>query len=112
MHTKITPGPWLPHALYPAILVSSHAPTLSLLTVDSAGAARFISPDDCRIASAAVDMADALEIVAQDDDAARRDGRPFLTSAVRAAVDAALIKAGRKAAPEPVRHLRACGENL
>ncbi|WP_242460918.1 hypothetical protein [Burkholderia cenocepacia] len=47
---KHTPGPWMPHALYPEILVSSHAPTLSLLTVDAAGAARFISPHDCKTA--------------------------------------------------------------
>ncbi|WP_175777611.1 hypothetical protein [Burkholderia anthina] len=28
------------------------------------------------------------------------------------ALDAALIKAGRKAAPKPVRHFRSCGEDL
>lgn len=106
-----TPGIWLQHARYPEILVSSHAPTLSLLTVDSAGAARFINRNDCRLASAAVDMAEALEIIAQDDDKGRHEGKPLLTSAVRAAIDASLIKAGRKAAPEPVRHFRACGEN-
>lgn len=109
---KHTPGTWLQHALYPEILVSSHAPTLSLLTVDGAGAARFISPADCRLASAAVDMAEALELIVQKDDAGRHEGKPLLTSAVRAALDASLIKAGRKAAPEPVRHFRACGENL
>ncbi|MCO1435423.1 hypothetical protein L0Z13_11730 [Burkholderia multivorans] len=51
-------------------------------------------------ASGANDMADILEIIAADADA----GTIMLTSGVRLAIDAALIKAGRKKAPEPVRH--------
>ncbi|NGM79735.1 hypothetical protein [Burkholderia multivorans] len=50
--------------------------------------------------AAAPDMADILEIIAADADA----GTIMLTSGVRLAIDAALIKAGRKEAPEPVRH--------
>ncbi|PRF07083.1 hypothetical protein [Burkholderia multivorans] len=41
-----------------------------------------------------------LELIAADADA----GTIMLTSGVRLAIDAALIKAGRKKAPEPVRH--------
>ncbi|OXI24333.1 hypothetical protein [Burkholderia sp. AU15512] len=54
------------------------------------------------------DMAEILEIIATDADS----GTILLTSGIRMALDAALIKAGRKAAPEPVRHFRACGEGL
>ncbi|MBU9369446.1 hypothetical protein KTE69_13810 [Burkholderia multivorans] len=50
--------------------------------------------------AAASDMAEILEIIAADADA----GTIMLTSGVRLAIDAALIKAGRKKAPEPVRH--------
>ncbi|WP_152882595.1 hypothetical protein [Burkholderia multivorans] len=54
------------------------------------------------------DMAEILEIIAADADA----GTIMLTSGVRLAIDAALIKAGRKEAPEKVRHVRICGEGL
>ncbi len=104
-----TPGPWLPHALYPEILVSSHAPTLSLLTVDAAGAARFISPHDCKTASSAIDTAEALQLVLQEvpPDA--------LKSSIRIVAEAALVKAGYltiKPKSEPPRHIRIIGENL
>lgn len=58
------------------------------------------------------DMALALEMIAAEDDAARHNGTPLLTSGVRMTLDAALIKAGRKEAPEKVRHIRTCGEGL
>lgn len=110
MHTiKLTPGPWLPHALYPEILVSVHAPTLSLLTVDAAGAARFISPDDCRLASAAHDTAGALDL------ALRTISAESIKSSTRAVMEMALMKAGYPVpAPkhEPPTHYRICGENL
>jgi len=67
-----------------------------------------ISDEDARLIVAAPDMAEILEIIAADADA----GTIMLTSGVRLAIDAALIKAGRKAAPEPVRHFRVCGEDL
>ncbi|MBH9660985.1 hypothetical protein [Burkholderia multivorans] len=50
--------------------------------------------------AAASDMAMVLEMLAADADA----GTIMLTSGIRLAIDAALIKAGRKKAPEPVRH--------
>ncbi|UUX38855.1 hypothetical protein NTJ56_08650 [Burkholderia contaminans] len=68
---------------------------------------------NARLMAAAPDMADVLEMIAADDDAARKLGmQPLLTSAVRTALDAALIKAGRKAAPEPVRHVTIAGGAL
>ncbi|CDN60012.1 Acetyl-CoA carboxylase, carboxyltransferase component (subunits alpha and beta) [Burkholderia cenocepacia H111] len=106
---KHTPGPWMPHALYPEILVSSHAPTLSLLTVDAAGAARFISPDDCQTASAAVDMAEALQLVL------RAIPADALKSSIRIVAETALVKAGYltiQPKGDPPRHIRICGENL
>ncbi|WP_175867898.1 acetyl-CoA carboxylase [Burkholderia diffusa] len=106
---KHTPGPWLPHALYPEILVSSHAPTLSLLTVDAAGAARFINPNDCKLASASTDTAEALQLVLQ---AIPRD---VLKSSVRIVAETALVKAGYLSVErprDPPTHIRICGENL
>ena len=108
-HIKHTPGPWLQHALYPEVLVSSHAPTLSLLTVDAAGAARFINPDDCKTASASVDMAEALQLVLREIPAAA------LKSGIRIVAETALVKAGYliiESKGEPPRHIRICGENL
>ncbi|HDR9036085.1 TPA: acetyl-CoA carboxylase [Burkholderia vietnamiensis] len=108
-HIKHTPGPWLPHALYPEILVSSHAPTLSLLTVDGAGAARFISPEDCRTASAGPELAEALQCVL------REIPKDALISGVRFVAEAALVKAGYltlERPRDPPTHIRICGENL
>ena len=51
------------------------------------------------------DMAMVLEMIAEDADA----GAIRLTSGIRMWIDAALIKAGRKAAPEPVRHVTIAG---
>ncbi len=104
-----TPGPWLQHALYPEVLVSSHAPTLSLLTVDAAGAARFINPDDCKISSAAIDTAEALQLVLREIPV------DALKSSIRIVAEAALVKAGYLSiGPKgvPPRHIRVCGENL
>lgn len=60
---------------------------------------------NAKLIAAAPDMAEILEIIAADADA----GEILMTSGVRAALDAALIKAGRKAAPEPVRHITVNG---
>lgn len=60
---------------------------------------------NARLMAAAPDMAEILEIIAADADA----GTIMLTSGVRLAIDAALIKAGRKKAPEPVRHVTIAG---
>jgi hypothetical protein len=67
--------------------------------VDDSGDGGF-EEHKARFISAAPDMAEILEIIAADADA----GTIMLTSGVRLAIDAALIKAGRKKAPEPVRH--------
>ncbi|WP_175764177.1 hypothetical protein [Burkholderia ambifaria] len=56
-----------------------------------------------------VDALMALELIATEDDAARHNGKPLLTSGVRMALDAALIKAGRKEAPTPTRHITVAG---
>lgn len=70
----------------------------------------FYAEADAALFAASSDMATALEMVAAEDDAARkRTGQPLLTSGVRLVLDAALIKAGRKKAPEPVRHITIAG---
>ncbi|WP_205168948.1 hypothetical protein [Burkholderia sp. LMG 13014] len=60
---------------------------------------------NAKLISAAPDLAMALELIAADADA----GNSRLTSGVRMALDAALIQAGRKKAPEPVRHITITG---
>ncbi|MBJ9895256.1 hypothetical protein I7821_04635 [Burkholderia cenocepacia] len=50
-------------------------------------------------------MAMVLEMLAADADA----GKIMIPSGLRLSIDAALIKAGRKAAPEPVRHITMAG---
>ena len=63
--------------------------------------------------AAASDAILALEMIVAEDDAAReRTRQPLLTSGVRTMLDAALIKAGRKAAPEPVRVVTIAGGAL
>lgn len=57
------------------------------------------------LAHAAPDMAMALELIAADSDA----GNSRLTSGVRMALDAALIKAGRKEAPVRTKPCKTCG---
>ncbi|MEX3628120.1 MAG: hypothetical protein VB138_00280 [Burkholderia sp.] len=61
---------------------------------------------NARLIAASPDMALALEMIAADADA----GNSRLTSGVRLTLDAALIKAGRKAAPEKVRHFTTAGD--
>ncbi|MDN7988966.1 hypothetical protein QZM97_02635 [Burkholderia orbicola] len=51
------------------------------------------------------EMAVVLEKLAADAD----DGKAKIPSGTRAMLDAALIKAGRKDAPEPVRHVTIAG---
>ncbi|VBK79127.1 hypothetical protein [Burkholderia pseudomallei] len=55
--------------------------------------------------AAASDAILALELLAAEADA----GVVMIPSALRLTIDAALIKAGRKAAPEPVRHVTIAG---
>ncbi|MBN3832925.1 hypothetical protein [Burkholderia sp. Ac-20344] len=49
-----------------------------------------------------------LEMLAADADA----GKVMIPSGLRLSIDAALIKAGRKAAPVPVRHITVAGGAL
>ncbi|MEK6357323.1 MAG: hypothetical protein V4796_31490 [Burkholderia cenocepacia] len=51
------------------------------------------------------DMALILEILAADADA----GKAMIPSGLRLSIDAVLIKAGRKEAPVPVRHITVAG---
>ncbi|WP_155635567.1 hypothetical protein [Burkholderia territorii] len=55
---------------------------------------------NARVIAASYDAILALEMIAAEDDAARHNGTPLLTSGVRMTLDAALIKAGRKETPE------------
>ncbi|MDW9241914.1 hypothetical protein [Burkholderia cepacia] len=55
--------------------------------------------------AAASDAILALEMLAAEADA----GTVMIPSGLRLTIDAALIKAGRKAAPEPVRHVTIAG---
>lgn len=55
---------------------------------------------NARLIAAAPDMADVLELIASYDDATKEKGGYLLSRMVRAMIDAALIKAGRKTAPE------------
>ncbi|KVP59313.1 hypothetical protein WJ91_12625 [Burkholderia ubonensis] len=70
------------------------------------------TPGNALLFAASYDMALALEMIAAEDDAARHNGTPLLTSGVRMTLDAALIKAGRKEAPEPVQHVTIAGQGL
>ncbi|CAM2167918.1 conserved hypothetical protein [Burkholderia latens] len=58
--------------------------------------------------AAAPDMATVLELLAAEADT----GKVMIPSALRLTIDAALIKAGRKAAPQPVRHVTIAGGAL
>ncbi|HIE4193251.1 MULTISPECIES: hypothetical protein [Burkholderia] len=105
---KHTPGPWETNGLRIwAKVMFSDSQALELATMS-----HFVPCTEraatAQLMTAAPDMAEILEIIAADADA----GEILLTSGIRIALDAALIKAGRKAAPEPVRHFRACGEDL
>ncbi|MDN7481893.1 hypothetical protein QZM38_13770 [Burkholderia orbicola] len=64
-----------------------------------------MSDADARLITAAPDMLMVLEMLAADADA----GKVMIPSGLRLSIDAALIKAGRKAAPEPVRHVTIAG---
>lgn len=59
-----------------------------------------------RLMTMALDMADILEMLVAEADA----GTVMIPSGLRLTIDAALIKAGRKAAPEPVRHVTIAGD--
>ncbi|MCA8389219.1 hypothetical protein LGN11_26320 [Burkholderia multivorans] len=108
---KHTPGPWtnhgrvtgpgLPHSAIVAETLIARVFSKYFGDVEQEVA-------NANLIAAAPDMAEILEIIAADADA----GTIMITSGVRLAIDAALIKAGRKEAPEKVRHVRICGEGL
>lgn len=54
------------------------------------------------------EMALVLEMLAAEADT----GKVMIPSALRLSIDAALIKAGRKTAPQPVRHVTIAGGAL
>ncbi|MCW3641803.1 hypothetical protein K6Y74_01030 [Burkholderia cenocepacia] len=60
------------------------------------------SKANAKLCAASPDLVTALRLVAS---------KTVLTSGIRAVVDAALGKAGYRA-PEPIRHVRICGEGL
>ncbi|MBR8157101.1 hypothetical protein KDX20_21955 [Burkholderia cenocepacia] len=121
---KHTPGPWRiverevleDGSVYPRHIVGGeedHQVCLLESTVTAELAIRH--PNECwgknqngKLLIAAPDMAEILEFIAADADA----GKVMMPSGLRLSIDAALIKAGRKAAPEPVRHVTVAGGAL
>ncbi|KVV22341.1 hypothetical protein WK80_22400 [Burkholderia multivorans] len=91
-HGRIT-GPGLPHSAVVAETLIARVFSKYFGDVEQEVA-------NANLIAAAPDMALALEMIAAEDDAARHNGTPLLTSGVRMTLDAALIKAGRKEAPE------------
>ncbi|MEB2544308.1 hypothetical protein [Burkholderia cenocepacia] len=63
---------------------------------------------NARLMAASPDMALALELLAAEADA----GKVMIPSGLRLTIDAVLIKAGRKAAPEPVQVVTIAGRGL
>jgi hypothetical protein len=98
---KHTPGPW-PIESYRNV-IKSIGP---IVPEEYAGAVWLeVSEQDALVASAAPDMLMVLEMLAADADA----GKIMIPSGLRLSIDAALIKAGRKAAPTAVRHVTIAG---
>ena len=119
---KHTPGPWRivereildDGSIYPRHIVggeADHHVCLLESTVTAELAIRH--PNECwgknpngKLLIAAPDMAEVLEMLAAEADA----GTVMIPSALRLTIDAALIKAGRKAAPTAVRHVTIAGD--
>ncbi|WP_157646659.1 hypothetical protein [Burkholderia ubonensis] len=114
---KHSAGPWGISSESPTIIKQFDFMGETPMIIGSASAypeSPFFPTDDEAVGNAlhfaaAFEMADVLEMIAAEDDAARHNGTPLLTSGVRMTLDAALIKAGRKEAPEPVRHVTIAG---
>ena len=112
---KHTPGPWMAIPQFVRLNSGAHQPIfkdglwgilpeddverLTIATIDCGddlhAPTRAQAEFDALLIAAAPDMAEILEIIAADADA----GEILMTSGVRMALDAALIKAGRKEAP-------------
>lgn len=98
---KSTPGPWP---------IEHHKNSITsigpIVAEEYAGSAWLdVSEEDALVASAAPDMALILELLAAEADA----GTAMIPSGLRLTIDAVLIKAGRKEAPEKVRHVTIAG---
>ncbi|KWF29888.1 hypothetical protein [Burkholderia pseudomultivorans] len=106
---KHTPGPYHVSGTGRHLHIGSqHSP----MVLASLNEVHVDTPGNALLFAASFDMVLALEMIAAEDDAARHNGTPLLTSGVRMTLDAALIKAGRKEAPKRVQHLRITGEGL
>jgi len=100
---KSTPGPWGISAESPTIIKQfdfmGESPVIIGSAASHPGSAYFPTNqeaiENALLFAASLDMAMTLELIAADADA----GNSLLTSDVRMALDAALIKAGRKEAP-------------
>ncbi|EGD06612.1 hypothetical protein B1M_00500 [Burkholderia sp. TJI49] len=99
---KSTPGPYHVSGTGRHLHIGSqHSP----MVLASLNEVHVDTPGNALLFSAAPDMAMVLEMIAEDADA----GAIKLTSGIRMWIDAALIKAGRKAAPTAVRHVTIAG---
>jgi hypothetical protein len=115
---KHTPGPWNAESRFGRdgrLIFEILSSNVSVCEVDFPRVGPYhvahryeVRERNANLIAAAPDMADILEIIAADADA----GTIMLTSGIRLAIDAALIKAGRKKAPEPVRHFTINGGGL
>ncbi|HGL4260217.1 TPA: hypothetical protein ACKE3D_003947 [Burkholderia dolosa] len=105
---KHTPGPWHYQEysdVYTHLVRDASKRAIVLYAPQSSSP---VSEANARLAAAAPDMAEVLEMLAAEADA----GTIMIPSALRLSIDAALIKAGRKAAPQPVRHVTIAGGAL
>lgn len=99
---KHTPGPYHVSGTGRYLHIGSmHSP----MVLASLNEAHVDTPGNALLFAASFDMAMALELIAADADA----GKVMIPSLLRTAIDAALIKAGRKEAPVPVRHVTIAG---
>ncbi|CAG9225731.1 hypothetical protein [Burkholderia vietnamiensis] len=118
---KHTPGPWRiverevleDGSVYPRHIIGGKRELQVCLLEGSETASLAIKEPDGiwgrngngNLICAAPDMATVLEMLAAEADA----GNAKIPSGIRAMLDAALIKAGRKAAPTAVRHVTIAG---
>ena len=112
---KHTPGPWASTAKiardgYEVFAIQSG--DVTICSVEAPDAGRYHVPNhhlvkkaNADLIAAAPDMLMVLEMLAADADA----GKVMIPSGLRLSIDAALIKAGRKEAPEPLRVVTIAG---
>lgn len=112
---KWTPGPW-----HSAVKIGKdgleifaiQSGDVTVCEIDFPYAGRYHVPNhhqakkaNADLIASSPDMALALELLAAEADA----GTAMIPSGLRLTIDAALIKAGRKKAPEKVRHVTITG---